>query len=186
MLPSTQTNEDEQQPVSSVKHIPVDIDNNRISFKGNPAYVAGALYEASQYYERTGFYESLIKDGAVSLSNGKLALDSVKCVSFVSGAVDDPVAYDFFNPCPPSTERIAKYDAAQLAAGGGSAHPPYTVPTSLNPEQSQQFTVSKYSVSAGDHEFHATRRFSRSATTPTCSSNSRRSPSRTVAVSSRS
>ena len=44
MLPSTQTNEDEQQPVSSVKHIPVDIDNNRISFKGNPAYVAGALY----------------------------------------------------------------------------------------------------------------------------------------------
>ena len=82
-------------------------------------------------------------------------MDSVKCVSFVSGAVDDPVAYDFFNPCPPSTERIAKYDAAQLAAGGGSAHPPYTVPTSLNPEQSQQFTVSKYSVSAGDHEFHA-------------------------------
>ena len=146
MLPSTLSNEDEQPPVHSVKHIPVDIDGNRISFKGNPAYVAGALFEASQYYERTGFYESLIKDGAVSLSNGKLALDSVKCVSFVSGAVDDPEPYSFQNPCPPSTERIAKYNAAQLVAGGGSSHPPYTTPTSLTPEQSQQFTVSKYWV----------------------------------------
>ena len=133
MLPSTLSTEDEQQPVHSVKHVPVDIDGNRISFKGNPAYVAGALFEASQYYERTGFYESLIKDGAVSLSNGKFALDSVKCVSLVSGAVDDPLPYGFSNPCPPTTERITIYDAAQLAAGGGSAHPPYVAPTSLTP-----------------------------------------------------
>ena len=60
--------ESEQPSVISVKHIPTDIDGNKIEWDDNPAYLAGALYECSLFYERTGLFEALIKDGAVARS----------------------------------------------------------------------------------------------------------------------
>ena len=121
--------ESEQPSVISVKHIPTDIDGNKIEWDDNPAYLAGALYECSLFYERTGLFEALIKDGAVALSNGKLAVDSASAVSFVSGITADAAAHDFFHPCPPTPARITAYDAAQTAAGKKT----FTAPTSVTP-----------------------------------------------------
>ena len=96
-----------------VHHVPTDIDGIPIKWDGNPAYLDGALHEASEFYKRTGLFEALIADGAVALSNGKLAVDSLQAISLVSGVVPSPnITHDFFNPCPPTPARIIAFDAA--------------------------------------------------------------------------
>ena len=86
--PST-ANDSERSSVKSVKHVPTDIDGTPIEWEDNPAYLDGALYECQLYYQRTGHFEALLKDGAVALSNGKLAVDSVSAVSFITGTAAD-------------------------------------------------------------------------------------------------
>ena len=46
-----------------------------ISDEGKPYYLAGALLEASEFYERTGAFKALIQTGTAPLSNGKTAVD---------------------------------------------------------------------------------------------------------------
>ena len=64
---------------------PRDIDWNPIGWSGNPAFLGGALYEASLYYEREGLFKALIEDGSVQLPNGKLAVPDVASIGFISG-----------------------------------------------------------------------------------------------------
>ena len=46
---STSTHDKESEyEAPSVKYIPVDIHGNRIIWEDNPAYLSGALYEASE------------------------------------------------------------------------------------------------------------------------------------------
>ena len=71
--------------------IPVDIDNNPIKFSGNPAHILGVLAEVKDWTTRTGRYKALIENGAVLLSGGALAVDSVQAVQFVTGVQKDPV-----------------------------------------------------------------------------------------------
>ena len=90
--------------------VPTDIKGNPISDEGVPAYLAGALYEAQQFYERIGKFKSLFDNGTVSLSNGRTAIDSSETLYFASGSVSDPTGFTFLNPCPSGAERITIHD----------------------------------------------------------------------------
>ena len=102
--------------------IPVDIDNNPIKFSGNPAHILGVLAEVKEWATRTGRYKALIENGAVLLSGGALAVDSVQAVQFVTGVQRDPVKYSLENPCPATVQRIMKYET-------GAGTPRHTVLT---------------------------------------------------------
>ena len=135
-----------------VHHVPTDTDGIPIKWDGNPAYLEGALYEASEFYKRTGLFEALIADGAVALSNGKLAVDSLQAISLVSGVVTSPITHDFFNPCPPTPERIIAFDAAATAASS----PKYAAPSGGIPaEISSTFITARYTVIKEDRAFYA-------------------------------
>ena len=57
--------------------IPVNIDREPIIFSDNDASLEGILYEVGRFYKRTGQFQMLFKHRAVSLSNGKLAVESL-------------------------------------------------------------------------------------------------------------
>ena len=147
---STSTHDKESEyEAPSVKYIPVDIHGNRIIWEDNPAYLSGALYEASEYYKRTGAFMALIEDGAVPLSNGRLAIDHPSAIQFTSGRVVDATSYDFYNPCPPTSQRIAIYDAARTSAGKATF-----VVQKAPDDIARDFQVAKYTVSKEDRDFH--------------------------------
>ena len=90
---------------------PFNIDGEPITYDGNPAHVEGILHELSEWTARTGHYVTLLENNAVLLANGKMAVDSVAAVLFVSGEKDDGGSYSFHAPCPATSERIKKFDA---------------------------------------------------------------------------
>ena len=100
--------------------IPVTTDKTALVWDGNDATINGLLYECGQYYKRKGLFQPLIKHRAVSLSNGKLALEDPNTVYFTTSMANDP--RDFGNPCPPTLERITTYNI-EIGAGtrAGSA-----------------------------------------------------------------
>ena len=65
--------------------VPINIRDEPITDGNNPAYLAAALYEAGEFYERTGHFSHLYKYGAVPVSNGKTVVDSVNAPYFLSG-----------------------------------------------------------------------------------------------------
>ena len=69
--------------------VPTDINGNPITDDRNPAYLAGAIAEAEEFYERTGYFTTFYKHGVVNLGNGKTVVDSVAAVPFVSGQIQD-------------------------------------------------------------------------------------------------
>ena len=101
---------------------PFNIDGEPITYDGNPAHVEGILHELSEWTARTGHYVTLLENNAVLLANGKMAVDSVAAVLFVSGEKDDGGSYNFHAPCPATSERIKKFDAeAARTSSAGSA-----------------------------------------------------------------
>ena len=70
--------------------IPVTTDNSKLEWDGNPATIAGMLYEVERFYTRVGLFQVLISDRAVALSNGKLAIKEANTVLFVSGTAAAP------------------------------------------------------------------------------------------------
>ena len=92
---------------------------------------------------------ALIEDGAVPLSNGRLAIDHPSAIQFTSGRVVDATSYDFYNPCPPTSQRIAIYDAARTSAGKATF-----VVQKAPDDIARDFQVAKYTVSKEDRDFH--------------------------------
>ena len=90
---------------------PVDIDNIPIIYEGNPAHIPGLLHEFGGWVERSGNFKELIEHGAVLLSNGKVAFDSVNSVKFYRGDAVDGDTYTLLNPCPSTSDRINRFDA---------------------------------------------------------------------------
>ena len=72
---------------------------------------------------------TLLENNAVLLANGKMAVDSIAAVLFVSGEKDDGGKYNFHTPCPATSERIKKFDAE--AARTSSAT--FTAPSKVTP-----------------------------------------------------
>ena len=128
---------------------PFNIDGEPITYDGNPAHVEGILYELSEWTARTGHYVTLLENNAVLLANGKMAVDSIAAVLFVSGEKDDGGSYSFHAPCPATSERIKKFDAE--AARTSSAT--FTAPSKMPDEHVGSFIPSKFQVQAEDLRF---------------------------------
>ena len=128
---------------------PFNIDGEPIIYDGNPAHVEGILHELSEWTARTGHYVTLLENNAVLLPNGKMAVDSIAAVLFVSGEKDDGGKYNFHTPCPATSERIKKFDAE--AARTSSAT--FTAPSKMPDEHAGSFIPSKFQVQAEDLRF---------------------------------
>ena len=100
---------------------PTDIDGEPIKFSGNPAHALGTLEAIKLCWQRTRQFQPLLENGAVLLSNGKLAIDNLQAVSFLNGDQTDPVAYGFDQPCPDTATRIANFDADAARTARGQA-----------------------------------------------------------------
>ena len=107
------TNDDIDRTLSTNHSIliPVSTDKVPLLWDGNDANILGLLYETGRYYTNKGIFQTLLRDRAVSLSNGKLAIEHPSAVYFVTGELDDP--HDFDDPCPPTVDRR---DASSLRA----------------------------------------------------------------------
>ena len=91
--------------------IPTDTDKEPIKWDDNDATLEGVLHEVKQYCIRKNLFAALFEHRAVALSNGKLAVDHINSLQFISGALADP--HDFDDPCPPTVRRIASFNAAR-------------------------------------------------------------------------
>ena len=143
--------------------VPIDIKGNPISDEGVPAYLAGALYEAQQFYERIGKFKSLFEYGTISLSNGKTAIDSSESIYFASGDVSDPAKFTFLNPCPSGAERIAIYEFDATCRGRPNFEKNFaklSLRASSNPRPYVVNTYSTYSKRApeGTYSYSTERR----------------------------
>ena len=117
----TDTSDDNNRTLSTITGtmIPVSTDKTPLVWDGNDANILGLLYEVDRYYTNKGLFQTLIRDRAVSLSNGKLAIEHPSAVLFLSGTIND--AHDFEDPCPPTVDRLQQYnDEIDLGTISGS------------------------------------------------------------------
>ena len=98
----------------TIRHIPIDIDNEPIKYKGNPANMNGTLDNLCEYYKRNGYFTLLLETNTKLLPNSKLAIDHSNMSVLVTNK-DDVNTYGFYDPCPPSAERIERYNATQVS-----------------------------------------------------------------------
>ena len=124
--------------------LPVDTTGAPISWDGNPASLAGIMYETSKFYIRKGLSQPLIAHGGVLKSNGKLAVDSANAVYFIQNNKLDPRSFEF--PAPPSEVRRTKYNARP----GVTA---LVDKTSLTEDESHEFSVAPFLVQQHDSRF---------------------------------
>ena len=92
------------------------LEGEPIKYDSQPAHIPGTLHEIKACCERTGAFMDLLEDGAVMLSNGKLAIDNTDNIAFISGAHAGAKVYSFDDPCPSTAVRIGEYNRAALAA----------------------------------------------------------------------
>ena len=106
----TDTSDDNNRTLSTITGtmIPVSTDKTPLVWDGNDANILGLLYEVDRYYKNKGLFQTLIRDRAVSLSNGKLAIEHPSAVWFLSGTINDP--HDFEDACPPTVARLQQYN----------------------------------------------------------------------------
>ena len=146
MPPSSALSTDQDTVSSNIsdRDQPVYLDNSPIQWDGNPAHIEGALHEAGKYYVRNGLFQALIKHNAVLLSNGKTAVESLNAVPFVTGQLTYGTGHTFDDPCPPTRERIALYNATH--AGTASPFKPIDkIPDAITNIQISMMAVQKES-----------------------------------------
>ena len=131
-------------------HQPVTSDRTPLSWDGNAATITGILYETGKFYRRTGLFQPLLSNRAVSLSNGRLAIESPSSVYFTTDKIKDP--RDLMNPCPPTLERLQEYNdltrVPQSRFSGLAAQKPLdSLPTEID---KSTVIISPYTVAAED------------------------------------
>ena len=98
------------------KLVPLNQDKEPIKYSGNPAHMLGALHEVDRFWRKQRLFQSFLKDGAVQLKDGKMAVDTFQAIPFIKGTVIDPTPHGFTNPCPATPARVSTFDAAAVAA----------------------------------------------------------------------
>jgi hypothetical protein len=81
-------------PIITDPYIPVDTDGEPLLWEGNDAHIEGLLEEVKKHCIRNGLFISFFEHHAVSLSNGKIAIDSVQSASYILGLIADPRDFD--------------------------------------------------------------------------------------------
>ena len=106
----TDTGDDSNRTLSTITGTmtPVSTDKTPLVWDGNDANILGLLFEVKRYYTNKGLFQTLFRDRAVSLSNGKLAIEHPSAIWFLSGVIDE--AHDFDDPCPPTAERLQHHN----------------------------------------------------------------------------
>ena len=125
--------------------IPVTTDNSKLEWDGNPATIAGMLYEVERFFTRVGLFQVLISDRAVALSNGKLAIEDANTVLFVSGTAAAPPG-TFERPCPASTARLTASNVARTRAGSSTIAAITEIPDTAK----DNFIIAKHLVQKED------------------------------------
>ena len=89
----TDTGDDSNRTLSTITGTmtPVSTDKTPLVWDGNDANILGLLFEVKRYYTNKGLFQTLFRDRAVSLSNGKLAIEHPSAIWFLSGVIDDAV-----------------------------------------------------------------------------------------------
>ena len=126
--------------------IPVSSDKAPLSWNGNDAVILGLLYEVSRYYRNKGLFQMLFQHRAVVLSNGRLAIEDINSVPFVTGAASDPKSFD--DLCPPTPDRVSDYNAdIDLGTRAGTKLKPLA---SIPDEHKGTLVLAKHSVDQED------------------------------------
>ena len=98
---------------------------------------------------RKGLFQPLLRDRAVALSNGRLAVEDPNTVYFVSGTIKETRGFD--DPCPPTITRITEHnDEVGLGTRPGTAQ---TVLTSIPEAHKATIIVAPHSVEKEDSTF---------------------------------
>ena len=148
-MPDTLSTAETTKLVNTV--IPTYLDGSVITDEGSLAYLAGALFQAGEFFSRTGAFESLWLHG-VAVAGSKTAVDSMDAVYFASGLLADNSdnEYSFMNPVPPTVTRVATYDAASAAQGT----PKFTkAAEAIGSLDSTDFIVNPFKVREADRDF---------------------------------
>ena len=130
--------------------IPVSSDKTPLSWDGNDATLLGLLHEVGRHYRNKGLFQTLLRDRAVALSNGRLAVEDPNAVYFVSGAISETRSFD--DPCPPTVDRISEHNA-EVAAGtrSGTAKTVLTAHvTAIPDEHKTSIIIAKHAVEKED------------------------------------
>ena len=91
-------------------NVPTDSDGHPLNWDGNPAKILGLLDETGKHYTRNGLFAELISDRAVSLSNGKTALEHLHSIPFVLCDITDTKTRTLSEPCPDIATRKKEID----------------------------------------------------------------------------
>ena len=120
-MSSIETNESSTLSHNNVtdRNQPTYPDGTPIQWDGIDAHIDGNLFETGKFYKRNGKFQTFFKHRAVPLSNGKLAVDSLSAVYFVSGKIVDNHGFD--DPAPPTATRLTKFNATRTALGRSTA-----------------------------------------------------------------
>ena len=93
-------------------NVPTDTaEGHPLNWDGNPAKILGLLDETSKHYTRNGLFAELISDRAVSLSNGKIALEHLHSKPYIMGDITDTITRTLTGPCPDIDTRNKETDA---------------------------------------------------------------------------
>ena len=100
--------DNERSTLSTNTLIPVSSDKTPLAWDGNDATILGLLHETGRHYKNKGLFQPLLRDRAVALSNGRLAVEDPNTVYFVSGTIVETRSFD--DPCPPTIDRITEHN----------------------------------------------------------------------------
>ena len=90
--------------------IPVDKHGNTIVYPDNPAYIEGTLLTIEEFWIDRGLFTDLIEHHAVSLSNGKTAINHPSTIPFINKTSPDIIVRSVLKPAPSGEARVAEYN----------------------------------------------------------------------------
>ena len=129
--------------VNTDPNVPVDSDKHPIKWDGNNATVFAVLAEIEKWCKRTNKFMMLIKHRAV-LIRGRLHIDSIQAVQFITGVHDDP--HTLMDPCTRTSERVEDF---KLTSGGAFT----SIAADKEGDVSKNYSVSPAAVDQEDADF---------------------------------
>jgi hypothetical protein len=144
--------DDERSTLSTINAdtmIPVYTDGTQILWDGNDATIAGLLYELSKYFKKVGRFQQLVKNRAVTLGSGKLAIEDFNTVLFLTNKdVQDAeqTKPDFSAPSPSGKKRLDSLNDVLAAISA----PQFNAITAIPDEHKYSFIFAPHSVEEED------------------------------------
>ena len=128
--------------------IPTDAENNPIQWDcNNFATIKGHLHRLMCFFQRTGYFEQLIRQGAVTMPCGKVVVRHADDIPFVEGHIADNY-HDFYNPCPGTAERIRIHNQATGTPFISANHQ-----QSIDLKHKENYAISEPAIDLRDRDF---------------------------------